>query len=92
LGCVQANVHRRAQHHAALDGLGPALLANWIVDEDIAAGTLVDLFPQFNVTATDFETAVRLLYPSRAYLPLKVRAFIDFLKADVARTALGKLV
>jgi DNA-binding transcriptional LysR family regulator len=92
LGCVQANVHRRAQHHAALDGLGPALLANWIVDEDIAAGTLVDLFPQFHVTATDFETAVRLLYPSRAYLPLKVRAFIDFLKADVARTALGKLV
>lgn len=74
-----------ALHQAALDGLGPALLANWVVDEDIAAGKLVDLFAAHHVTATDFETAVRLLYPSRAYLPLKVRAFIDFMKAQAPK-------
>ncbi|MGL4573682.1 MAG: LysR substrate-binding domain-containing protein, partial [Burkholderiaceae bacterium] len=68
-----------ALHQAALDGLGPALLANWIVQEDLASGRLVDLFEHYRVTATDFETAVRLMYPSRAYLPLKVRAFIDFM-------------
>lgn len=70
-----------ALHRAARDGLGPALLANWIVDEDIARGALVDLFPDHEVTATDFDTAVWILYPSRSYVPLKVRAFIDFLKA-----------
>ncbi|MGL4232926.1 MAG: LysR substrate-binding domain-containing protein, partial [Casimicrobium sp.] len=68
-------------HQAVLDGLGPALLANWVVDDDLKSGKLVDLFPKHRVTATDFETAVRLLYPSRAYLPLKVRVFIDFLKS-----------
>lgn len=71
-------------HQAALDGLGPALLANWVIEDDIARGRLIDLFPDHRVTATDFETAVRLLYPSKAYLPLKVRAFIDFLKSQTA--------
>jgi len=46
----------------------------------------VDLFADFDVTAPDFETAVWILYPSRAYVPLKVRAFIDFLKARFPRS------
>ncbi len=62
---------------------GPALLANWTADDAIARGDLVDLFPDHDVTATDFDTGVWLLYPSRAYLPSKVRVFIDFLKAAV---------
>ena len=70
-----------ALRRAALDGLGPVLLADWLVDDDIAIGTLVDLFPKFRVTATDFETAAWILFPSRAYVPRKRRAFIDFLKA-----------
>lgn len=68
----------------ALEGLGPSLLANWLIDADIAAGNLVDLFPRFSVTATDFETAAWILYPSRSYLPQKVRAFIDFLEPEFA--------
>ena len=35
------------------------------------------------VTATDFSTAAWILYPSRAYVPRKVRTFIDFMKAHV---------
>jgi DNA-binding transcriptional LysR family regulator len=71
-----------ALHQAALDGLGPSLLAHWNVEQDVQDGRLVSLFPHYQVTATDFDTAVRLMYPSRAYLPLKVRAFIDFMKAQ----------
>ncbi len=63
-----------------LAGMGPVLLANWLIDEDIAQGKLVDLFPDYRVTATEFDTAVWLLYPSRAHLPNKVRVMIDFLK------------
>lgn len=69
----------------ALAGMGPALLGNWLVDEDIAQGHLVDLFPHLEATATTFETAVWLLYPSRSFLPLKVRAMIDFLKRETSR-------
>jgi DNA-binding transcriptional LysR family regulator len=74
-----------ALHRAALDGLGPVLLADWLVDEDLAAGRLIDLFPDYEVTAADFDTAAWILYPSRAYVPMKLRVFIDHLKATVPR-------
>ncbi|MEM9303649.1 MAG: LysR family transcriptional regulator [Pseudomonadota bacterium] len=64
-----------------LGGAGPALLADWLVGEDLAAGRLVDVLPDHEATATDFDTAAWLVYPSRAYLPQKVRVMIDFLKA-----------
>ena len=69
-----------ALREAARRGLGPALLADWLIDADIAAGRLVDVFPDHEVTATTFDTAAWLLYPSRAYLPAKVRAVIDALR------------
>jgi DNA-binding transcriptional LysR family regulator len=78
-----------ALHCAALDGLGPVLLADWLVDEDLAAGRLIDLFPDCEVTAADFDTAAWILYPSRAYVPMKVRVFIDHLKATVPRPGGG---
>jgi DNA-binding transcriptional LysR family regulator len=70
-----------ALHRAALDGLGPVLLADWLVSQDLQRGKLVDLFPKYEATATDFDTAAWVLYPSRVYLPRKVRAFINFLKS-----------
>lgn len=69
-----------ALHDATLLGLGPALLPHWLIDDDIVLGALVDVFPGFRATATDFETGAWLLYPSRSYLPHKVRVTIDFLK------------
>jgi DNA-binding transcriptional LysR family regulator len=65
---------------AALAGLGPALLPQWLIDEDLAAKRLVDLFPAYQVAATTFDTAAWLLYPSREYLPRKVRLAIDFFR------------
>jgi len=43
---------------------------------------LVDPFPEYAVSATNFETAAWLLYPSRTYLPTKVRIVIDFLRKE----------
>lgn len=63
-----------------LNGLGPALLANWLIDGDIKDGHCVDLFPEHDVTATSFDTAAWLVYPSRQFLPNKVRCMIDFLR------------
>jgi DNA-binding transcriptional LysR family regulator len=70
-----------ALRSCAILGMGPALLTDWLANEAIADGTLVDLFPDLQATATSFDTGVWLLYPTRAYLPLKVRVMVDFLKS-----------
>jgi DNA-binding transcriptional LysR family regulator len=70
---------------AAEAGLGPALLPDWLVDEAVASGRLVDPFPRHRATATTFDTAAWLVYPSRAWLPGKVRAMADFLREQLAR-------
>lgn len=65
----------------ALAGMGLTLLPVWLVEDELLAGKLVDVFPQWEVTATNFNTAAWLVYPTRSYVPLKVRVFMDFLKA-----------
>jgi DNA-binding transcriptional LysR family regulator len=69
---------------AAVAGLGPALLVDWLIEGDLRNGGLEDLFPDHEVTATTFDTAAWLLYPSRAYLPRKTRSVIDFLRANLS--------
>lgn len=71
----------------ALEGLGPSLLAEWCVADDLAAGRLVDLFPDYRVTATGFQSAAWLVYPSRAYLPAKTRVAADFFKSRLSGAA-----
>jgi len=67
----------------AVAGLGPALLPDWVCQDEIIDGLLIDLFPDYECTATDFDTAAWLVYPSRTYLPSKVRVFVDFLRAEI---------
>lgn len=69
-----------ALRDCVLAGMGPALLVNWLVDADIAAGRLINLFPSHRAFVSDTSSAAWLIYPSRAYLPKKVRAMIDFLR------------
>ena len=47
-----------AIRRAALEGLGIALLANWTINDDIEQGRLIDLFPEHQGSATDFDAAV----------------------------------
>ncbi|MEO0360215.1 MAG: LysR family transcriptional regulator [Pseudomonadota bacterium] len=65
---------------AAEDGLGPALLADWLAERAIGEGRLVDLFPDRRVAATSFDAAIWIVYPSRRFTPAKVRAAIDFFR------------
>lgn len=70
-----------AIRRAVLDGLGVALLADWTVQEDIASGKLIDLLPGHEGTATDFDAAVWIVYPSRDYVPARLRALLDHLRS-----------
>ncbi|WP_242541914.1 substrate binding domain-containing protein [Leptolyngbya sp. Cla-17] len=73
-----------ALQQCAIAGMGLALLPNWLIDADLQAGTLIDVFPDYAVTATDFSTAAWLVYPSRAYVPLKVRMFTEFIRKSIS--------
>ena len=72
-----------ALQQCAIAGMGLALLPHWLIDDDLHTGTLLNLFPNYEVTATNFSTAAWLVYPSRAYVPLKVRVFINFLNQQL---------
>ncbi|MHA3980982.1 LysR family transcriptional regulator, partial [Halovulum sp. GXIMD14794] len=58
---------------AALAGLGPALLPDWLIKGDLQAGRLVTTIAGWDVTATTFDTAAWLVFPSRSFVPGKVR-------------------
>jgi len=74
-----------ALRRAARMSLGVAILADWLIEEDLRTGRLVALAPEHKCTATVFRTAAWALYVNRTYLPQKVRAMIDFLKTNLQR-------
>ena len=69
-----------ALQECAIAGMGLALLPHWLVDSEVTAGRLIRVFPNYEVTATNFATSAWFVYPSRNYVPLKVKVFIDFLQ------------
>jgi len=71
-----------AARRAALQGLGVALLADWLIGPDLASGVLVDVLPDHEVSAAGFDSGVWLLYPERSHLPAKTRAMIEHLKSE----------
>lgn len=64
-----------ALRQAALGGQGIALLAGFLVDDDIAAGHLVQVLPEWTIAAS----WVFAVYPHARFLPMKTRVFVDFL-------------
>lgn len=65
---------------AALEHQGIILQPTFIVGEDLQRGTLIELMPQYH----SIELGIHAVYPTRKFLPLKVRRLIDFL-ADAFR-------
>lgn len=68
-----------ALHNAALRGLGVAVASAWAMADDIAAGRLLHLAP-------DWEAAplpVHLVYPQARFQPARLRRFIEAMRAAV---------
>ena len=63
---------------ALVAGLGIGYLARFIVDEDLASGALIDLFPDQRRIVSN----IYVVFPQRRNLPLKTRTLVDFLKAE----------
>jgi DNA-binding transcriptional LysR family regulator len=77
-GKVSTNNHE-AVRAAALGGLGIALLPEYLVVDDVQAGRLRRVSPEY----TSEELAAYLVYPSRRHLPGRTRVVIDFLIDEV---------
>ncbi|MCA8195411.1 LysR family transcriptional regulator [Burkholderia vietnamiensis] len=63
----------------ALEGAGIALKSIWDVDADLDAGTLVRVLPAFAAPAAPLHA----VYPGGRHVPLRVRAFVEFLREQL---------
>lgn len=79
-----ATANATVLHDMTLAGMGLTLLSDWMTDDDIAAGRLIELLPNWTAAAGHFDTAIWVLYPSRRFLPHKARVFIDHLREHLA--------
>ncbi len=61
---------------AVLSGMGIALRSTWDVGPELKTGELVQVLPGIEGSR---HVTLSAVYPSRQFLPAKVRAFIDFL-------------
>jgi len=61
---------------AVLSGAGIALRSTWDVGRELVSGKLDVVLPQYTGSRRD---AVFAVYPTRKFLPAKVRVFIEFL-------------
>lgn len=77
--CIQTNSGDTCRA-AALAHQGVILQPSFLVGEDLAAGTLVELMPEFR----SIELGIYAVYPTRKHVAPKVRALIDFLAGHFA--------
>ncbi len=61
---------------AALAGMGIAIVPGQLVADDLAAGTLRRLLPDYEID--DPQASMSIVYPSRQYLPARTRRFVDY--------------
>jgi DNA-binding transcriptional LysR family regulator len=70
---------------AAKSGLGIGLLPLWLVQRELADGSLVSVLPEYE---WDFSpsgpAAIQIIYPHRKALTRSARAFLEFLSKELA--------
>ncbi len=78
-GTIQMN-NSLALREALIKGAGVTLTPTFIVGEDIKAGRLKKLLPDYR----PHELSIYAVYPERRHLSPKVQAFIEFMKEKVS--------
>jgi DNA-binding transcriptional LysR family regulator len=83
VGAVSAN-NGELLRLAALGGMGVALLSEPTVRSNLQDGSLVRLLPDYRFAVRAFSNGIFAVFRQNRSLPLKVRAFVDFV-ADALR-------
>ena len=68
-----------AIRQCVINGAGISLLADWMIEEDLRKGRLVELLPDWKVSGASSDSAIWLVYPSSRFIPAKSKAFANFL-------------
>jgi DNA-binding transcriptional LysR family regulator len=68
-----------AMRSATLEGLGAAIGSSWALREELAAGRLVQLAPDWQAAPLP----IHLIYPPARFYPARLRRFIDIMRAAV---------
>lgn len=79
-GSLQSN-SGEALRIAMLGGLGIALMPDWSVRHEIAAGRLINLFPEYAASHVEFDNGIYAVFQPTRHLATKVRVFIDYIAA-----------
>lgn len=78
-GRMAAN-HSATLANLARSGQGLALLADWLVDDDICAGRLCEVLPRYRAP----DAPIQALMPPGRHVHPRVRAFVDFVEKLLA--------
>lgn len=70
-----------ALRQAALDGMGLVLLPEWMVGEDVAAGTLAALLPGLPAWPERYQAEIHAVHVRSERIPAKIAAFVTYLRA-----------
>jgi DNA-binding transcriptional LysR family regulator len=70
--------------HAALDGMGIAVLAHWLVQADLAAGRLVRVLANYDANPGPMDMTIHALYHGKRRGTKKIQVFIELLSAHIA--------
>ena len=65
--------------HAALGGLGVALVTRWLVHDELRSGALIEVLPRHPLTALE----VNAVFPTPRFIPRRVRQFVAALEAGL---------
>lgn len=68
-----------AIRQCVIEGAGISLLADWMIEEDLSKGRLVERLPDLKVSGVSSDSAIWLVYPSSRFIPAKSKAFANFL-------------
>ncbi|WP_432380993.1 LysR family transcriptional regulator [Duganella sp. P38] len=66
---------------AALGGVGLALLAEWLIQDDLAAGRLLPVLGEYQANPGEMDVGIYAVYPASRRGASKIRVFTDMLAA-----------
>jgi len=55
------------------------MLPRWLAAESLSTGRVQRVLADWQVTTTDFDSELHVIFPSRRFLPAKTRALVDYL-------------
>lgn len=70
--------HKEVIQTACIQGLGLALLPDWVVYESLKKGELVRILPQFESSIHEQPRTIAMFYPNMRHHSLTIRKVLDF--------------